>query len=98
VTWVNSANQEGTPSAPVSHAVKDGNLMTVGVKNPPGNAAGFNVYVGTSPTEMTLQNDVLLPVTGSFLYVPGQRSGGRLPANGQQPDFTRPIVRTTLRG
>jgi hypothetical protein len=98
VTWVNSTNQEGAPSAASPVAVKDGNLMTVGVKNAPGNAVGFNAYVGTSPTEMTLQNDVLLPVTGKYLYVPGQINGGRLPGNGQEPDFIRPIVRTTLRG
>lgn len=98
VAWVNAANQEGAASMPASIAVKDGNLMTVGVSNAPTNAAGFNVYVGTQLTGMQLQNEVLLPVTGTYLYVPGQMAGGRAPGNGQAPDFTRPIVRTTLRG
>jgi len=98
VTWVNSTNQEGAPSAPASIKVEDGNLMTVGVSHAPGNAAGFNVYAGTVPTEMSLQNNVMLPVTASYLYVPGQMVGGRLPGHGQHPDFMRPIVRTMLRG
>ena len=98
VAWVNAANQEGAPSMPASIAVKDGNLMTVSAGKAPGNAAGFNVYVATSLTAMELQNDVFLPVTGTYLYVPGQMTGGRLPGNGQPPDFTRPIVRMTLRG
>jgi len=98
VTWINSGNQEGAPSAPASLAVKDGHLMTVAVKNPPGNAVGFNVYVGTSPIATERQNDVALPFNGTYLYVPGQITGGPRPGNGQAPDFTRPIVRTTLRG
>jgi hypothetical protein len=98
VTWANTTNQEGAPSELASITVQDGNLMTVGVSHAPGNAVGFNVYVGTTPTEIPLQNDVLLPVTGTYLYVPGQMADGRLPGNGQEPDFMRPIVRTTLRG
>ena len=98
VTWVNSTNQESAPSAPASITVQDGNLMTVGVSNAPVNAVGFNVYAGTVLTEMPLQNDVMLPVSARYLYVPGQMAGGRLPGNGQHPDFMRPIVRTMLRG
>lgn len=98
VAWVNATNQEGAPSEPASIAVQDGNLMTVGVSNSPRNAAGFNVYAGVSPIGMELQNDVVLPVTGTYLYVPGQVTGGRRPGSGQRPDFMRPIVRTTLRG
>lgn len=98
VAWVNSTSQEGAPSMAASITVQDGNLLTVGVGNAPPNAAGFNVYVGDSPAGTELQNDALLPVTGTYLYVPGQMAGGRAPGNGQHPDFTRPIVRTTLRG
>src|SRR5580658_8595562 len=98
VTWVNSTSQQGAPSYAASITVTDGNLMTVAVSGAPKNAVGFNVYAGTSLAAMFLQNDVLLPVGSTFLYVPGQVTQGPLPGNGQTPDFTRPLARTVLRG
>ncbi len=98
VTWVNATNQEGAPSYASSLTVSDGNLMTVAVTGAPRNAVGFNVYAGTSLAAMFLQNDVVLPVSSTFLYVPGQVTQGPLPGNGQMPDFTRPLARTLLRG
>jgi hypothetical protein len=98
VAWVNSLNQAGAPSYASSITVVDGNLMTVGVTGAPENAVGFNVYAGTSLTTMFLQNDVLLPVGATYLYVPGQITQGPLPGTGQTPDFTRPLARTMLRG
>jgi hypothetical protein len=98
VTWVNSTNQEGTPSFASSITVADGNLMTVGVTGAPANAVGFNVYAGTSLTAMLLQNNVPIPSGATFLYVPGQITQGPLPGTGQKPDFTRPLARTILRG
>lgn len=98
VAWVNSANQEGAPSYASSITVADGNLMRVGATGAPRNAVGFNVYAGISLDAMLLQNDVLLPVTATYLYVPGQITQGPLPGSGQAPDFTRPMARTLLRG
>jgi hypothetical protein len=98
VTWVNAANQEGLPSYVSSITVANGNLMTVGVTGTPKNVVGFNVYAGTSLTDMLLQNDVLLPLSATYLYVPGDITQGRLPGNGQTPDFTHPLARTMLRG
>jgi hypothetical protein len=98
VAWENSANQEGAPSYASSITVSDGNLMTVQATGAPKNAVGFNVYAGTSLAAMLLQNDMLLPVTASYLYVPGQITQGRLPGAGQKPDFMRALVRTLLRG
>lgn len=98
VTWVNSTNQEGAPSYPSSMTVADGNLMTVGASAAPKNAVGFNVYAGTSLSALSLQNDAMLPTNATYLYVPGQVTQGPLPGTGQKPDFTRPLVRTLLRG
>lgn len=98
VTWVNSTNQEGTPSYASSITVVDENLMTVAVTGAPANAVGFNVYAGTSLTAMFLQNNVPLPPGATFLYVPGQIAQGPLPGTGQSPDFMRPLARTILRG
>ena len=98
VAWVNAASQEGLPSYASSITVSDGHLMTVLANGAPANAVGFNLYAGTSLDAMWRQNDVPLPVSGSFLYVPGAATGGALPGNGQNPDFVRPAARTILRG
>jgi len=98
VAGVNSTKQEGAPSYVSSIAVQDGNLMTVGVTGLPRNVVGFNVYAGASLDAMLLQNDVLLPVGATYLYVPGQATQGRLPGTGQAPEFSRPLARTLLRG
>lgn len=98
VAWVNAGNQEGAPSYASSITVSDGNLMVVGATGAPANAVGFNVYAGTSLAAMFLQNNVALPPTATFLYVPGEATQGRLPGTGQQPDFKRPLARTLMRG
>jgi hypothetical protein len=98
VAWVNAAQQEGAASYASSITVSDGNLMTVGVTGAPANTVGFNVYAGTSLDAMSRQNDVVLPVTALYLYAPGQMTHGPLPGNGQQPEYTRPLSRTLLRG
>jgi hypothetical protein len=98
VTWVNSKSQQGAPSYAASITVTDGNLMTVAVFSAPNNAVGFNVYAGTSLAAMFLQNDVVLPLGSTFLYVPGQVTQGPLSGSGQTPDFMRPLARTVLRG
>ena len=98
VAWVNAVGQEGAASAASSIAVADGNLMVVGAANAPDNAAGFRVYAGTSLNAQYLQNDVVLPVGATYLYIPGQVTQGRLPGFGQKPDYVRPLARTLLRG
>jgi hypothetical protein len=98
VAWVNAARQEGAASYASSITVSDGNLMTVAVTGAPVNAVGFNVYAGTALDAMSRQNDVVLPAAGLYLYVPGQITQGPLAGNGQQPDYTRPLARTLLRG
>ena len=97
VAWGNAAGQEGAASAASSITITDGNLMTVTAVDPPKNATGFNVYGGTSPVAMFLQNQTLLPVGVTYLYVPGQGPQGHKPGNGQKPDFMRPLARNWLR-
>jgi hypothetical protein len=98
VAWVNATRQEGAPSVASSITVTDGNLMTVSATGASGNAVGFNVYAGSTLTAMFRQNDVPLPLSGTYLYVPGQVTQGILPGEGQAPDFIRPLSRTILRG
>ncbi len=98
VSWANAAGQESAASVASSITVADGSLMTVTAVNAPGNAIGVRVYAGTALDAMYLQNDVLLTPGLSYTYVPGLVTQGTLPGDGQKPDFTRPLVRTLLRG
>jgi len=98
VAWVNAANQEGAASAASSIAVPDGNLMTVSAAGTAANAVGFNVYAGSALNALPRQNDVLLPMSASFTYVPREIPLGALPGKGQEPDLVRPLARTLLRG
>jgi len=98
ISWLNAAGGEGAVSATSSIVVADSSLMTVGAPAAPANVTGFNVYAGLSLNAMVLQNDVALPLGGSFTYVPGFVTQGKLPGSGQAPEFTRPLVRMLLRG
>jgi hypothetical protein len=95
---VNAAGQEGAASAASSIAVPDGHLMTVSAAGVAANAVGFNVYAGAALSDLIRQNDVLLPTSATFTYVPGEVTRGALPGTGQKPDFMRPMARTLLRG
>lgn len=98
VAWVNAAGQEGAASEASSLDVADGNLMTVSAAGVAPNAVGFNVYAGDALNALIRQNDVPLPVSAPFTYVPGEIAQGTLPGKGQKPDFIRPLARTLLRG
>jgi len=99
IAWLNAAGKEGAASVASSIAIADDHLMTVSAPGAaPANVTGFNVYAGSSLSAMYLQNNVALPISGSFTYVPGFVTSGRLPGVGQTPDFMRPLARTLLRG
>jgi hypothetical protein len=98
VAWVNAAGQEGAASPASSISVPDGHLMTVSAVSMAANAVGFNVYAGPALSDLVRQNDVLLPTSAAFTYVPGEVTQGALPGTGQKPDFKRPLARTLLRG
>lgn len=98
VSWANTAGQESAASEASSITIADGNLMTVSAVNAPTNAVGFWVYAGSLLESMYRQNDVLLPIGATYTYVPGQNAEGRLPGNGQGPDFVRPMARILPRG
>jgi hypothetical protein len=98
VGWVNAAGQEGQTSDASSIAVAAGRYMTVSTAGTPSNAAGFNVYAGSAPDSMALQNASPLASGSSYTYVPGMVSGGRGPGRGQCSQFKRRLTRTILRG
>jgi hypothetical protein len=98
VAWVNAAGQEGQASDASSIAAAAGRYMTVSATGAPGNATAFNVYAGSTPDSMTLQNASALSPGSTYTYVPGMVGGGRGPGRGQSPQFRRQLTRTILRG
>jgi hypothetical protein len=98
VTWVNAAGQEGSPSPAGSIVVPAGNLMTVMAAGAPVNGVGFNVYAGSVLAMMTLQNDVVLPLTAMFTYIPGASTSSQMPGTGQVPDYVKALPATIMRG
>jgi hypothetical protein len=86
VTWVNGSNEEGAPSDFAELGTSDGQLLVVSVSGAPQNAIGWNVYVGTAPGGLTLQNDGPLGTTSNWTMTSGVGAGTPLPA-GQQPTW-----------
>jgi hypothetical protein len=86
VTWVNAAGHEGAPSDLAELTTSDGQQLVVSVGAPPESVAGWNVYVGTSPEDVTLQNAMSLPANGSWTMNGGLSTGAAL-GGGQRPSW-----------
>jgi hypothetical protein len=91
VAWRDGNAEEGSPSDIAILSVPEGNLLVVTPVSPPAQARSWNVYVGLSATEQTLQNDAPLAVNEDWTApVSAPRQGAPL-GTGQEPDyFLRP--------
>jgi hypothetical protein len=86
VTWVNGGGQEGAPSELVPLGTSDGQQLAVTVSGRPQNATSWNVYVGTSPDTLYLQNQSPLGTSSSWTMTSGPNPGVALPT-GQEPTW-----------
>jgi hypothetical protein len=64
----------------------DGQQLLVTVSNPPQNVTSWNVYVGTSPASLNLQNQSPLGTSNSWIMSSGLNPGTALPT-GQLPTW-----------
>jgi hypothetical protein len=64
---------------------------------PPVTAMGWNVYVGTGPDSMTLQNASPVAIGHTWLQ-PATLAAGRPPGPGQSPSYLKPVPRMIQRG
>ncbi|HTT65831.1 MAG TPA: hypothetical protein VMG35_28470, partial [Bryobacteraceae bacterium] len=62
VSWLDAEGEEGQASNSSTLTLEAGNTLVAQPINQPANAAGWNVYVGLSPTAMALQNTSPLTV------------------------------------
>ncbi|HEY2018931.1 MAG TPA: hypothetical protein VGH38_35745 [Bryobacteraceae bacterium] len=95
--WVNSQGEEGASAVPSAVATSRGTFL-VPSGSAPRNATGWNVYVGTAPEAMSLQNSSPLAAGQTWLQPGTLTSGGRAPGAGQSPSYIKPVPRMLQRG
>jgi len=96
--WVNASGGEGAGSAPAAIQLNDGSGFTVRPGSPPVNAAGWNVFVGTSPDGMVQQNTTGLDAGQTWVQSAAPLTEGRRPGSGQAPSYLKPTPRFLQRG
>ena len=96
IAWTNAAGEEGASSAPATIQVS-GSSFAVQTTAPP-NVKGWNVYCGTSPATMTLQDSPTLAPGQTWVQPDTLSTTGRLAGSGQTPTYRLPVPRTIKRG
>src|ERR1039457_4901930 len=84
MAWTNSTNEEGAPAVASAITTTQSTLLVQPVA-PPANAAGWNVYVGTDPDGLEVQNGSPILVGQTWLQPDTVTTGGRGPGTGQSP-------------
>jgi len=96
--WANASGGEGAGAAPATIQLSDGSGFTVRPGSAPVNAAGWNVFVGTSPDGMVQQNTTLLDTGEGWVQSTAPLTEGRRPGTGQAPSYLKPTPRILQRG
>jgi hypothetical protein len=97
VTWVNAGGEDGASALPAAIATTGSTLLVQPADAPPRTAAGWNVYVGSGPDSMALQNGSPVAIGQAWLQ-PGALAAGRPPGPGQRPSYLKPVPRMIQRG
>jgi hypothetical protein len=97
VAWVNAAGQNGACAIPATIATTGSSLLVQPAGAPPISAAGWNVYVGTGPDSLALQNASPIAIGHTWLQ-PATLAVGRPPGPGQSPSYLKPVPRMIQRG
>lgn len=98
VALVNSKGEEGLVSIPTEVDTQDGTAATISMANLAANAAGWNLYAGIAPAQLSLQNSQLIDPLASESLAPGRLRNGLPPGDGQRANQLYPIPRRVLRG
>lgn len=87
VSWVSISQQEGLASDAVEAKSSDGSSVVVAVSSPPSGIALWNVYAGSGPEDMALQNNSPLPIDTTWMLPATGMLSGRAPGDGQAPEW-----------
>ena len=96
VAWTNAAGEEGESSTPAVIQVSGSSFAVQ--TTAPANVNGWNVYCGTSPTTMTIQNSPALGPGQTWVQPDTLSTTGRMAGSGQKPTYQMPVPRTIQRG
>jgi hypothetical protein len=86
-SWVGDQAAEGMGSDMVTADLEAGKTIRVEAGSPVPNAHSWNIYVGTSPFTLSLQNSTPLSPTSSWMLPVGGLISGRAPSQGQAADY-----------
>jgi len=96
VAWTNAAGEEGCGSSPPVIQLSGGSFE-VRTTAPP-YVQGWNVYCGTGPEAMTIQNGTVLSTRETWVAPATISTNGRQAGLGQVPTYRLPVPRTIQRG
>jgi hypothetical protein len=97
MAWVNAGGEEGASALPATIATTGSSLLVQPAGARPKTAAAWNVYVGTGPDSMALQNGAPIAIGQTWLQ-PATLAAGRPPGPGQSPSYLKPVPRVLQRG
>lgn len=97
VSWINAQGEEGASAVPAALATSACTLL-IQPGSPPRYATAWNVYVGTAPETMSLQNALPLAPGQTWLQPATLTTSGRAPGTGQAPSYIKPVPRMIQRG
>jgi hypothetical protein len=97
MAWINNKGEEGAPSIPTTVATVSSTFLVQPGKAPEC-AGGWNVYVGTDPGAMSIQNPSPIGLSQIWLQPGTITTAGRLRGTGQSPTYMMPMPRLILRG
>jgi hypothetical protein len=96
IAWTNAAGEEGGSSEAAMIEVS-GSSFAVETTAPP-KVKGWNVYCGTLPSTMTIQNSATLAPGQTWVQPDTLSTSGRPAGSGQAPNYRLPVPRTIQRG
>jgi hypothetical protein len=97
MSWANQNGQEGASAVPEAITTSTSSFE-LQPGNAPCNVVGWNVYVGTAPQSMYLQNTSLLALGAVWQQPAVLTIGGPMPGNGQKPTCQKAVPRLLQRG
>ncbi len=86
-TWVNQLGQESAPGGLATVVTTPGVAITVTPTAAPRFAAGWNVYAGSEPDGLGLQNAAPVALGQAWTMPIGGLASGRAAGTGQAPDY-----------
>jgi hypothetical protein len=98
LTWVSSSGAEGAPGQAQSMVAPVGTQITVSLTQQAPAGCSWNVYAGSSPDQMTLQNTTPLGQNDLWALASPPSTTGRLIGTGQTADYILIDYKRTQRG